>query len=125
MCEYCEKGKSMCNSNTKDLGIELHSGTAKLVAYGLDEFGWDISVECNINYCPMCRKEAGRVNENYREIKFTEYVKHKGEPDWEIAWNKRMLELIDKDPTGGAKEKRLKNIRRWEEVKEKNAKRSD
>lgn len=63
--------------------------------------------------------------ENYREIKFTEYVKHKGEPDWEIAWNKRMLELIDKDPTGGAKEKRLKNIRRWEEVKEKNAKRSD
>ena len=61
MCEYCEKGKSMCNSNTKDLGIELHSGTAKLVAYGLDEFGWDISVECNINYRPMCRKEAGRV----------------------------------------------------------------
>ena len=78
-----------------------------------------------LNYCPMCRKEAGRVIENYREIKFTEYVKHKGEPDWEIAWNKRMLELIDKDPTGGAKEKRLKNIRRWEEVKEKNAKRSD
>lgn len=54
MCEYCENGKSMCNSNTKDLGIELHSGTAKLVAYGLDEFGWDISVECNIDYCPMC-----------------------------------------------------------------------
>lgn len=79
----------------------------------------------DINYCMFCRKEAGRVNENYREIKFTEYVKHKGEPDWEIAWNKRMLELIDKDPTGGAKEKRLKNIRRWEEVKEKNAKRSD
>lgn len=65
------------------------------------------------------------MNENYREIKFTEYVKHKGEPDWEIAWNKRMLELIDKDPTGEAKEKRLKNIRRWEEVKEKNAKRSN
>lgn len=125
MCMYCEKGKSMCNSNIKDLGIELHSGTSKLVAYGLDEFGWDISVSCDINYCPMCRKEAGRVIENYREIKFTEYVKHKGEPDWEIAWNKRMLELIDKDPTGGAKEKRLKNIRRWEEVKEKNAKRSD
>lgn len=125
MCEYCEKGKSMCNRNTKDLGIELDSGTAKLVAYTLDEFGWDISVSCDINYCPMCRKEAGRVIENYREIKFTEYVKHKGEPDWEIAWNKRMLELIDKDPTGGAKEKRLKNIRRWEEVKEKNAKRSD
>lgn len=27
--------------------------------------------------------------------------------------------------TGGAKEKRLKNIRHWEEVKEKNAKRSN
>ena len=58
MCMYCEKGKSMCNSNIKDLGIELHSGTSKLVAYGLDEFGWDISVSCDINYCPMCRKEA-------------------------------------------------------------------
>ena len=45
--------------------------------------------------------------ENYKEIKFTEYVEHKGNPDWEIAWNKRMLELIDKDPTGGLKEKRL------------------
>ena len=76
-------------------------------------------------FCPMCRKEAGRVIEDYRKIKFTEYVKHKGEPDWEIAWNKRMLELIDKDPTGGAKEKRLKNIRHWEEVKGKNVKRSD
>lgn len=32
---------------------------------------------------------------------------------------------IDKDPTGGAKEKRLKNIRHWEEVKGKNVKRSD
>lgn len=59
MCMYCEKGKSMCNSNIKDLGIELHSGTSKLVAYGLDEFGWDISVSCDINYCPMCRKEVG------------------------------------------------------------------
>lgn len=61
MCKYCEKGKSMCNSNTKDLGIELHSANSKLVAYGLDKQGWDISIECNINYCPMCRKEAGRV----------------------------------------------------------------
>ena len=124
MCMYCEKGKSICNSNIKDLGIELHSGTSKLVAYGLDEFGWNISVSCNINYCPMCRKEAGRVNINYKEIKFTEYVKHKGEANWEIAWNRRMLELIDKDPTGGAKEKRLRNIKHWEEVK-KNAERSD
>ena len=62
---------------------------------------------------------------NYREIKFTEYVKHKGEPDWEIAWNKRMLELIDKHPTGGLKEKRLKNIKYWEKRKTENVKRSD
>ena len=75
MCKYCEEGKSMCNSNTKDLGIELHSGTAKLVAYGLDEFGWNISVSCNINYCPMCRKEAGRVKTE-QEIK-KEIQKHK------------------------------------------------
>lgn len=49
----------MCDDNKKDLGIEFHSGTAKLVAYGLDEFGWDISVECKINYCPMCGRRLG------------------------------------------------------------------
>lgn len=59
MCKYCEKGKSMCDDNKKDLGIEFHSGTAKLVAYGLDEFGWDISVSCDINYCPMCGRRLG------------------------------------------------------------------
>ena len=59
MCMYCEKGKSMCNSNTKDLGIEFHSVTSKLIAYGLDEQGWDISVECNINYCPKCGRRLG------------------------------------------------------------------
>lgn len=61
---------------------------------------------------------------NYKEIKFTDYVKHKGEPEWEVAWNKRMLDLIDKDPTGGAREKRLNNIKYWEE-KRKNVKRSN
>lgn len=70
MCEYCEKGKSMCNSNTKDLGIELHSANSKLVAYGLDKQGWDISIECNINYCPMCRKEAGRVKIGIHKAKY-------------------------------------------------------
>ena len=53
--------------------------------------------------------------ENYKEIKFTEYVKHKGEPEWEIAWNRKMLELISIDPTGEAREKRLKNIEHWKE----------
>ena len=69
--------------------------------------------------------EAQELLKNYNEIKFTDYVKNKGNPDWEIAWNKRMLELIDEDPTGGAKEKRLKNIRLWEEIKRKNVKRSN
>lgn len=69
--------------------------------------------------------EADKLFENYNEIKFSEYVKNKGNADWEIAWNKRMLELIDKDPTGGAKEKRLKNIQYWEEVKNRSAKRND
>ena len=63
--------------------------------------------------------------ENYKEIKFTEYIEHKGECEWEIAWNKKMLELIEKDPTGGYREKRLKNIRDWEEVKNKSAERSN
>lgn len=53
--------------------------------------------------------------ENYKEIKFTEYVKHKGEPEWEIAWNRKMLELISIDPTGEAREKRLENIEHWKE----------
>ena len=114
---YCEKGKDLSEYNN---GFGTYIDKSIIVINNANLYD-----EIPISFCPMCRKEAGRVNENYREIKFTEYVKHKGEPDWEIAWNKRMLELIDKDPTGGAKEKRLKNIRRWEEVKEKNAKRSD
>lgn len=62
---------------------------------------------------------------NYKEIKFTEYVKHKGEPEWEIAWNKKQLELIDRDPTGGYKEKRINNIKYWETEMRKNAERSN
>ncbi len=60
--------------------------------------------------------------EDYEKITFKEYIKHKGIPDWEIAWNKRMLNLIDRDPTGGYREKRLKNIKYWEEEKLKNVK---
>lgn len=57
MCEYCEKGKGICK-NKEILGIELHSGKAMLVAYGLDRYGWDISVSCKIIYCPMCRQKV-------------------------------------------------------------------
>ena len=84
MCEYCEKGKSMCNRNTKDLGIELDSGTAKLVAYTLDGFGWDISVSCDIKYCPMCGRRTLMTNEQREAIEtmqhWIEYEKeHKNE----------------------------------------------
>lgn len=56
-CEYCKNGKGICIDNKKELGIELHSAKSKLVAYGLDKNNWDISVECNINYCPMCGRK--------------------------------------------------------------------
>ena len=56
MCKHCEKGIGICN-NREELGIELHSGTNHLVAYGLDKNNWDISVKCEINYCPMCGKK--------------------------------------------------------------------
>ena len=122
MCRYCEKGKKIEEVENDNIYFTIFGRFLRVHGRVLSiPLGRTVPIE----YCPMCRKEAGRVIESYREIKFTEYVKHKGEPDWEIAWNKRMLELIDKDPTGGAKEKRLKNIRRWEEVKDKNAKRSD
>ena len=56
MCKHCENGIGICE-NREELGIELDSGTGKLVAYGLDKNNWDISVECKINYCPMCGKK--------------------------------------------------------------------
>ena len=59
MCEYCEIGKGVCRNNRRELGIELHSGSSELVAYGLDEAKWDISVKCKINYCPMCGRQLG------------------------------------------------------------------
>lgn len=56
MCEYCEKEKGICK-NRNELGIELHSGKAILVAYGLDKQNCYISVFCRINYCPMCGRK--------------------------------------------------------------------
>ena len=61
MCEYCEQGKAICKQNRTELGIEFSSGECKLMAYGLDRNNWDISVNCNINFCPMCGK---RINLN-------------------------------------------------------------
>lgn len=59
MCSFCEKGIAICEENKEELGIELHSKTSKLIAYGLDKQNWDISVSCNINYCPMCGERLG------------------------------------------------------------------
>lgn len=60
MCEYCEKGKAISKDNRRELGIELHGGSGHLVAYGKDTFNCDISVQCKINYCPMCGKKIVR-----------------------------------------------------------------
>ena len=64
MCEYCEEGKRICRDNRRELGIEIHSAKSKLIAYGLDKNGWDISVECNIKYCPMCGKKLGGITDD-------------------------------------------------------------
>lgn len=57
MCKYCERGISICEQNRPELGIELKSGEGKLIAYGLDKNNCDISVNCDINFCPMCGKK--------------------------------------------------------------------
>ena len=58
-CKYCQEGHSISEKNRNALGIELHSGTRKIIAYGIDRFGWDISIECNIKHCPMCGRKLG------------------------------------------------------------------
>lgn len=65
----------------------------------------------------MTLEEVERDPTSYRELKFVDYIKHKGIPEYEIAFNKKMLELIERDPTGGYREKRLKNIEYWEGIK--------
>lgn len=57
MCEYCEKGKPICEENRDELGIELQGGEGCLVVHGLDKMNWDISVKANIRFCPMCGRK--------------------------------------------------------------------
>lgn len=55
---------------------------------------------------------------NYNEITFEQYVRHKGIPEWEIAWNKKMKNILkNDDPTGRLREKREENIKYWEGIK--------
>ena len=91
MCKYCEKGEAICNENNRNLGIEFLSGTKLLVAYALDKKGWDIAVKCKINYCPMCRKEAGRVTKKEKQ-EHIEYIKLIVNKD--IKFDKRKEELV-------------------------------
>jgi len=58
-CDYCQGGKTICDKNKNYLGIELHSATQCLVAYGIDKCGWDVSVCTKVNYCPMCGRKLG------------------------------------------------------------------
>lgn len=58
MCKHCDEGMAIDNENNrKELGIELNGAKGKLMAYGLDKQGWDISISFKIDYCPMCGKK--------------------------------------------------------------------
>lgn len=50
-CVYCEENKSI---ETKEpLGVCIHYPN-RLIVSGVDKYGWDISIDTKINYCPMC-----------------------------------------------------------------------
>lgn len=57
MCKYCDKGEAICEQNRDILGVSLDAAKGFITVYGIDKKGWDISVNCKINYCPMCGKK--------------------------------------------------------------------
>lgn len=73
MCEYCEK--EINNKKIRDIDNETEThmeiiNQKKSWGYmlyveieGEDRDGYKPSQFFQISYCPMCRKEAGRVNE--------------------------------------------------------------
>ena len=52
MCEYCEGNKSI--GVNEPLGVCVHYPN-RLIVRGCDNKGWDLSIDEEINYCPMCR----------------------------------------------------------------------
>lgn len=57
MCEYCKKGKWLSEYNN-GFGIFIDKSTIIIDNANLYD-------EIPISYCPMCRKEAGRVRAKY------------------------------------------------------------
>ena len=75
MCEYCEndgyykRNKSLISKTLKnnvDIDLAINVKDKKLVAsienltMNVEDNNWFLPTK-KINYCPMCRKEAGRV----------------------------------------------------------------
>lgn len=69
MCKYCEK-----NETSKEKNFDITIVNSCLVVGNECSCGYD-RARFNINYCPMCRKEAGRMKTE-QEIK-KEIQKHK------------------------------------------------
>lgn len=58
MCEYCEKGKRIEEAENDNIYFEIYGKHLRVIGKVLNiPLGRDIIIE----YCPMCRKEAGRV----------------------------------------------------------------
>ncbi len=56
-CVHCRSGVGISPSNRDNLGITFHSAKKKIVVYGEDRCGNDISVSASIKFCPMCGRE--------------------------------------------------------------------
>lgn len=59
MCKYCEKNISI--KVKEPLGIGIHYPN-RLIVRGVDKNGWDTSIDIKINYCPMCGRKLGGLN---------------------------------------------------------------
>ena len=58
MCKYCEKGKYIEERAGDNIFLEIYGKHLRVIGRVLGiPLGRDIIIE----YCPMCRKEAGRV----------------------------------------------------------------
>ena len=58
MCEYCEKGKRIEEAENDNIYFHIYGKHLRVTGRVLSiPLGRDVI----INYCPMCRKEAGRV----------------------------------------------------------------
>ena len=58
MCKYCEKGKKIEEVENDNIYFYIYGKHLRVIGRVLNiPLGRDIIIE----YCPMCRKEAGRV----------------------------------------------------------------